>query len=62
MTPAAGLRVLSAACLSAVLLSGCGSAAEDAHSIGDKASQGAQDTGNAVKKAGDAAGDAVGGH
>jgi hypothetical protein len=69
----AAVRVAATVAASALLLAGCGSAAQTAHNIGDKASQGAsdaggavksgaQDTGNAVKDGGDKAGNALGGH
>jgi hypothetical protein len=52
---------IGGAFIAAALLGGCGSAAHDAHSIGDKAAQTAKDAGNAVKTGGEKAGNAVGG-
>ena len=68
----AAVRIAATAALSALLLAGCGSAAQDAHTIGDKAAKGASDaggavksgatdTGNAVKDGGAKAGNALGG-
>ena len=61
MTRGARARAACAAALAGFLLTACGSAAQTAHTAGDKAAQGAQDTGNAVKSGGDKAGDAIGG-